>query len=67
MVEHVSFKIGDTNLIPTKIEGTVSKFDITLMVDSEEDDYILYWEYNCDIFFRMYHQANERTLSYSTK
>ena len=20
------------------------------MVDSEEDDYILYWEYNCDIF-----------------
>lgn len=45
-----SFKIGDTNLIPTKIEGTVSKFDITLMVDSEEDDYILYWEYNCDIF-----------------
>lgn len=45
-----TMKIGDTVLVPTKIEGKVSKFDITLMVDSEEDGYILYWEYNCDIF-----------------
>lgn len=43
-------KIGNANLVPTKIEGNVSKFDITLMIDSEEDGYILYWEYNSDIF-----------------
>lgn len=43
-------KIGNASLVPTKIEGMVSKFDITLMVNSDEDGYILYWEYNCDIF-----------------
>lgn len=43
-------KMGAAVLTPVKIESTVAKFDITLMIDIEEEEYILYWEYNCDIF-----------------
>lgn len=45
-----SVKMGDVALVPLKVGGKVAKFDITLMVDSEDNEYILYWEYNCDIF-----------------
>uniref|UniRef100_UPI00286F07A8 non-ribosomal peptide synthetase n=1 Tax=Anaerosporobacter sp. TaxID=1872529 RepID=UPI00286F07A8 len=43
-------QMGDIYLSPVKIKSDVSKFDVTLMVDSNPDQYILYWEYNSDLF-----------------
>ena len=43
-------KLNGVSLIPVKLKNTSSKFDITLMVDSNDNGYTLYWEYDTQLF-----------------
>lgn len=43
-------KLNGVSLTSMKLKNTSSKFDITLMVDSNDNGYTLYWEYDTELF-----------------
>lgn len=43
-------RLDKAKLVPVRIQGNIAKFDITLMVDSSNGIYTLYWEYSSDLF-----------------